>query len=246
MSSFAADSNDKATAVADAAEEASNGVQIVAAAAEELASSITEISRQVAHSSRITEKAVLDVRGTDTVVRALAEGAQTIGQVVGLITNIAGQTNLLALNATIEAARAGEAGKGFAVVASEVKSLAAQTAKATEEISSQIVQIQTSTVEAVAAIRAISATIDEVSTISTAIASAVEQQRAATAEIARNVQQTSSSTQAVTKNIGDVRKASIETGTAAAQLLGSASDISNETNLLTTEVNSFLTDIRAA
>ena len=122
-------------------------------------------------------------------MRVLAEGAQRIGQVVDMISNIAGQTNLLALNATIEAARAGEAGKGFAVVASEVKSLATQTARATDEIGAQIRQIQSATTEAVEAIKAISATIEEVSTIATTIASAVEEQGAATLEISRNIQQ---------------------------------------------------------
>src|SRR5262249_23258561 len=135
MSSTAAQTDQQAANVAAAAEEASTGVQTVASAAEELTSSIGEINRQVAQSARVTEKAVNDARQTDGIVRALADGAQRIGQVVELISSIAGQTNLLALNATIEAARAGDAGKGFAVVASEVKSLANQTAKATEEIS---------------------------------------------------------------------------------------------------------------
>ena len=141
--------------VAAAAEQASAREQTVAAVAEELTASIGETSRQVAQSSRITGKAVGDARRTDAIVRALAEGAQKIGKVVELITNIAGQTNLLALNATIEAARAGDAGKGFAVVASEVRNLAQQTAKATEQIGAQIGQIQSATVEAVEAIRAI-------------------------------------------------------------------------------------------
>jgi methyl-accepting chemotaxis protein len=139
--------------VATAADEASAGVQTVAASAEQLSSSISEISRQVAQSSRITEKAVSDARRTDTTVRALAEGAQWIGQVVELIRSIAGQTNLLALNATIEAARAGDAGKGFALVASKVKGLAGQTARATEEIAAQIAQLQSETTGAVEDIR---------------------------------------------------------------------------------------------
>ncbi len=192
---------DRAASMAAAAQQASSGVQTVAAAAEQLSSSIHEIARQVARSAQTSGKAVGDVRRTDTIVQALSDGAQRIGDVVGLISRIAGQTNLLALNATIEAARAGDAGKGFAVVASEVKSLAAQTAQATEDIAGQVGQIQAATREAVAAMQGISASIEEVSQIATSIASAIEQQGAATAEIARNVQQTAACTEDVTTNI---------------------------------------------
>jgi methyl-accepting chemotaxis protein len=174
MTRTATQSNEQATSVASASREASAGLQSVASAAEELSASIEEISRQVARSSRISLKSVDDARHTDAIVRTLADSAEKIGAVVSLITNIASQTNLLALNATIEAARAGDAGKGFAVVASEVKSLANQTAKATEEISAQVAQIQAATRQVVEAIQEISATIEEISTISTAIASAVE------------------------------------------------------------------------
>jgi methyl-accepting chemotaxis protein len=246
MSAIATQTDERATTVAAAAEEASAGVQTVAAAAEELTASIHEISRQVAQSSRITERAVQDARRTDTIVRALANGAQKIGDVVQLITGIAAQTNLLALNATIEAARAGDAGKGFAVVASEVKSLANQTAKATEEIGSQIAQIQSATGEAVQAIQAIGVTIDEVSAIASNIAAAVEEQGAATAEIARNVQQTAASTQAVTATIAGVSQAANDTGAAAGEVLGSASGLSQQAGQLTNEVNSFVAGIRAA
>ncbi len=173
METTAGQTNTQAATVAAAAEEASSGVQTVALAAGELASSIAEISRQVTQATRVTERAVADAGRTDTIVHALAEGAQKIGDVVGLITSIAGQTNLLALNATIEAARAGDAGKGFAVVASEVKSLAQQTARATDEVASQIAQIQAATREAVGAIQSIGTTIGEVSVIATAIAAAV-------------------------------------------------------------------------
>ena len=187
-----------------------------------------------------------DARRTDATVRALAEGAQRIGQVVELISNIAGQTNLLALNATIEAARAGDAGKGFAVVASEVKSLAGQTAKATEEISAQITQLQTSTREAVEAIKGITTVIEEVSTIATAIASAVEEQGAATAEIARNVQQTAGSTQLVTTNIAGVSQGAASTGAAADQVLSAAGDLSRQAESLSAEVSGFVSEVRAA
>jgi len=246
MSSTATETNRQATTVAAAAEEASVGVQTVAAAAEQLTASIAEISRQVAQSSRITGKAVEDTRRTDTIVRALAEGAQKIGQVVELITSIAGQTNLLALNATIEAARAGDAGKGFAVVASEVKSLATQTAKATDDIGAQIAQIQSATAEAVQAIRGISTTIEEVSVIATTIAAAVEEQGAATAEIARNVHQTAASAQDVTNNIAGVKRAANDTGAAAGHVLQAASDLSQQAEQLTTEVGGFVAGIRAS
>jgi methyl-accepting chemotaxis protein len=246
MSSNATQTDQQASAVAAAAEEASAGVHTVAAAAEELTASIGEISQQVAQSAKITERAVADARRTDTTVRALADGAQKIGEVVSLITNIAGQTNLLALNATIEAARAGNAGKGFAVVASEVKNLAQQTSRATEEIGAQIVQIQTATVEAVDAIKGITTVIEEISTIATAIASAVQQQGASTAEIARNIQQTAISTQEVTSNITGVSQAANDTGTAASQVLSAAHDLSKQAEQLNGEVNRFVAGIRAA
>lgn len=150
-------------------------MQTVASAAEELNASIAEITRQVTESARISHQAVADARRTDAIVRALAENAEKIGEVVGLISNIAGQTNLLALNATIEAARAGESGRGFAVVAAEVKNLAAQTSRATQEIEARISDIQASTGEAVGAIKTIGATIEQVSGIAASIATAVEQ-----------------------------------------------------------------------
>ena len=246
MSSTAAQTNSQASTVAAAAEEAGMSVSTVAAAAEELSASISEISRQVSQSSRITAQAVSDARRTDGIVRALAESADRIGHVVGMITNIAGQTNLLALNATIEAARAGDAGKGFAVVASEVKSLANQTAKATEEIGTQIAHIQSSTKEAVDAIRGITGTIEEVSSIAVSIAAAVEEQGAATAEIARSVQQTARSASDVTVNIGGVSQAATETGVAADQVLSAATDLSRQAERLTSEVGSFIAEVRAA
>ena len=246
MSETASQTNRQATTVATAAEEASMAVQTVASAAEQLTSSIQEISRQVAHSAEITERAVEDARRTDTIVHALANGAQNIGDVVQLITGIAAQTNLLALNATIEAARAGDAGKGFAVVATEVKSLALQTAKATEQIGDQIAQIRGATAEAVSAIEAIGATIDEVNVIAANIAAAVEQQGAATAEIARNVQQTSDSTRQVTSTITGVSQAADETGVAAGHVLHSADDLLRQAEQLTSEVDNFVAGIRAA
>jgi methyl-accepting chemotaxis protein len=246
MTGSAERTNSQATAVAAAAEQAGTGVQTVAAATEELTSSINEISRQVAQSAKMAAQAVRDAQRTDTIVAALAEGANKIGSVVGLITNIAGQTNLLALNATIEAARAGDAGKGFAVVASEVKNLASQTGRATEEIGTQITQIQSATKEAVAAIRGIAASIEEVSTIATSIASAVEEQGAATAEIARNVQQTANAAQDVTSNISGVGQSANDSSAAASQVLSAAGELSKQAERLSSEVNLFVADVRAA
>ncbi|SFL58822.1 methyl-accepting chemotaxis sensory transducer with Cache sensor [Bradyrhizobium sp. NFR13] len=246
MSGTAARTNDQADIVSTAASQASTRVQTVAAAAEELSSSIAEIARQMAQSAKITTHAVDSARRTDTIVRALADGAQQIEHVVELISTIAGQTNLLALNATIEAARAGDAGRGFAVVATEVKSLAGQTADATKEISTRIAQIQSATREAVDAIQGITATIEEVSAIATTIGSAIEEQGAATAEIARNVTQTAQATREVTTNIGGVSSAAHETGNAAGMVLSAATGLSKQAEQLSGEVTTFLAGVRAA
>ncbi|MFO1023556.1 MAG: cache domain-containing protein [Acetobacteraceae bacterium] len=239
-------SQDKASAVATAASEAGATLHAVAAATEELTASIAEITRQVAQSSQVAGRAVEDAKRTDAIVRALAEGADRIGTVVGLISSIANQTNLLALNATIEAARAGDAGKGFAVVASEVKSLANQTARATEEIAQQVNQIQAATKEAVTAIDGISVTIHGVSEIATAIAASVEEQGAATAEIARNVRQTDDATRSVTDSIGGISATAQETGSTAERLLAAASHLSGQSRMLSDEVSRFLAGIQAA
>jgi methyl-accepting chemotaxis protein len=246
MAGGAGKASRQVAAVSSGAEEASVSVQMVATAADELTASIGEISRQVAQSTRITDRAVVDARRTDDIVRTLAERARKIGDVVGLITTIAHQTNLLALNATIEAARAGEAGKGFAVVAAEVKSLSQQTGRATEEIGSQIGLIQTATKEAVEAIGGITGIIGDVSATATAIAAAVEQQLAATGEIARNAQQTASGTQTVTANIAGVSQLASETGAAATQVLGAAGDLSRQAEQLSGEVRTFVAGVRAA
>ncbi|QOG18866.1 MULTISPECIES: methyl-accepting chemotaxis protein [Bradyrhizobium] len=246
MSSTAEGTNRRAAVVGSAATEASQRVQTVAAAAEELSSSITEISRQVAQSAEVTGRAVDSARRTDTIVRALSDGAQQIEHVAELISSIAAQTNLLALNATIEAARAGDAGRGFAVVASEVKSLASQTAEATREIGDKIAQIQGATREAVDAIGGITATIEEVSRIATSIGAAIEEQGAATAEIARSVSQTAEATKEVTTNIGGVSTAANETGNAAGMVLAAASNLSKQAEQLSGEVGTFLAGVRAA
>ncbi|WP_419899029.1 methyl-accepting chemotaxis protein [Roseomonas sp. USHLN139] len=236
----------EADAVASAARAASVNVQTVAAAAEELSASIAEIARQVGQSASVAGRAAADARRTDATVRALAEGAARIGEVVGLISQIARQTNLLALNATIEAARAGEAGKGFAVVASEVKTLATETARATEEIGSQIGAIQAATREAVAAIGGIAGTIDAVNQIAGAISAAVEEQGAATQEIARNVAGAAEGTRAVTERIGTVSRAAAETGEAAGEVLRAAGELSRQSERLGAEVRGFLQGVQAA
>ena len=236
----------QAQAVATASDTASSNVQTVAAAAEELSASIREIGQQVSKSASIAERAVTEVGQTDTTVQGLAAAAQKIGDVVKLINDIAGQTNLLALNATIEAARAGEAGKGFAVVASEVKSLATQTAKATEDIAQQVAAIQASTGASVKAIQEIGRTIGEINQIATTIASAVEEQDAATKEIARSVQQASAGTGEVSANIAGVSQAANDTGAAATQVQAAAADLAVQGDRLRTEVDKFLSDLRAA
>jgi methyl-accepting chemotaxis protein len=246
MSATAEETNQQSMTVASAAEQASANVQTVATAAEELSSSIAEIGRQVAESTKIAEKAVNDAASTDRTVQALASGAQKIGEVVAIISDIAGQTNLLALNATIEAARAGEHGKGFAVVASEVKALANQTGKATEEIAGQIAQIQETTKQAVEAIRVIGETIGEMSQIATAIAAAIEEQGAATKEIARNVSQAAQGTNEVTSNIAGVKQAAVDTGAAAGRVLEAAGQLSEQSAGLTGEVETFLAGVKAA
>ena len=234
------------TVVATASEETSTNVQSVASATEEMASSISEIGRQVADSNRIANEAVDQAEKTDARIAELSLAANRIGDVTKLITTIAEQTNLLALNATIEAARAGDAGRGFAVVAQEVKTLAAQTAKATSEISAQISGIQTATHDSVLAIKEISGTIGRVSEIAAVIAAAIEEQGAATQEIARNVQQAAIGSTQVATSIADVNRGAGDTGSASSQVLASAQMLSNENKRLKAEVVKFLATVRAA
>ena len=246
MSQSADTASQRAHAVADACEQASSNVETVASAAEELSTSIAEISRQVSQAAQIAKKAADEGQRTNDSVQGLASAAQKIGEVVALINDIAAQTNLLALNATIEAARAGDAGKGFAVVASEVKTLASQTAKATEEIRTQIAAIQGETRQAVAAIESICGTIMEVNDISASIAAAVEQQGSATREIARNVQEAAAGTTKVSQNIAGITAATRETGGAAARVLESTGRLVAKSKLLREEVGGFLEGVRAA
>jgi methyl-accepting chemotaxis protein len=246
LSAIAKETTRQSTTVAAAAQQTTANVQTVAAAAEELSTSGQEISRQIVHSSSIAQSAVAQAGRTNTMVEGLLEATQKIGEVMGLIQNIAAQTNLLALNATIEAARAGEAGKGFAVVASEVKALSTQTAKATEEIADQIQSIRDATGATAGAIREIGATIAQIDEIATTIAAAVEEQDGSTKEIARSVQQAAQGTQGVMQNITGVTQASGQVGTAAELVLGSAGELARQSERLKQEVESFLATVRAA
>jgi methyl-accepting chemotaxis protein len=245
LSAAAATSGGEAAAVAEAGGRANADVQSVAAAAEEMAASVTEISRRVGEAAEVAGRAGAEARATDATVQGLSDAAARIGDVVRLIGDIAGQTNLLALNATIEAARAGEAGKGFAVVASEVKSLAGQTAKATEEIGRQISEMQAATAQAVAAIRGIGATVERTSEIATTIAAAVEEQGAATQEIARSAAQVAEATGTVANRIQGVRGAAEEKGTSAGAMHDDSGALAGQAAALREKAAGFLKAVRA-
>ena len=232
--------------VAESSGQASSDMQSVAAATEELSASVNEIGRRVRESNDIAVAAVRQAEQTDNRIGKLSKAAQEIGDVVKLITAIAEQTNLLALNATIEAARAGDAGRGFAVVASEVKTLASQTAKATDEISNHISGMQGATQESVAAIKEIGGTIGKISEIASTIASAVEEQGSATQEIARSVQNVARGTQEAADNVTQVNRGATETGSASEEVLNSARSLSNESTRLREELDRFMANIRAA
>jgi methyl-accepting chemotaxis protein len=231
---------------ASASRRASEHVRSAAVASNELSQSIVEISRRVQESNSVTADAVRQAGATDERMTELSAAGTRIGDVVKLITSIAEQTNLLALNATIEAARAGEAGRGFAVVAQEVKTLAGQTAKATDEISAHIVNMQQATGESVNAIKAIGLTIERISGITTSISSAVEQQGTATQSIAEGVQAAASGTLDVADNIERVAKNARETGTTSGLMLKSAQELSDVSTHLKDEVEKFLDSVRAA
>ena len=246
MGGVARDTGQQAKAAENAARGTSFNIETVAAATEEINASLSEISRQIIRATQITEDAVQQARNTDAIVRGLEEAAQKIGDVVKVITDIAEQTNLLALNATIEAARAGDAGRGFAVVAAEVKSLAGQTASATGDISLQIGSMQQSARDAAAAIRGILGTIASINVSTGSIAAAVDEQTAATGEISQNVSRAALGAKGAADNIMHVSAATLRTDSAAGQVLSAARELSRESEMLKSRVETFFTDLRRA
>ena len=246
LTSIALDTSEQAKEAVDSSQQASENVQTVAAATEQLSASISEISHQVSKTNTIVANASDAANATNEKVTALASAAKNIGDVIALIQDIAERTNLLALNTSIEAARAGEAGKGFAVVASEVKSLANQTATATEEISAQIADIQNSTGEAVEGISEITRTMAEVNTFTSSIASAVEEQGAATQEISQSVSQAANGTMQVVGSMQTVTSSVEETNNSASQVLDASKGVADQANSLRRTIDTFISEVTAA
>ena len=246
LSGMASQTLREAAAATEATSQTAGDTGTVAAATEELSASISEIARQVTCATTIAREAVGQVERSDGTVRALSDGNARVSEVLRLISDVAAQTSLLALNATIEAARAGEAGKGFAVVAGEVKTLAARTARATEEIGSQIAAMQGATTEAVAAIQSIGATVRRIDEAATAIAAAVEEQGAATRESSHSVQREAQATEKASGSISAVRGAAGSTGEAASAVLTAAGGLAGQATRLRQEVTSFLGSVRRA
>jgi len=245
MAATAEDTSRRTGEVADAMEEANLGATAAASASDEFAMSIGEISRQAASSAELAREATLSARNADTTISALTASAQQVGEIVELIQTIARRTNLLALNASIEAARGGEAGRGFAVVASEVKELANQTSRATEKIAEQIRDMQDTTGASVSALRSIAGQIHQLETTAVSIATAVDQQSVAGQDLARSIDLAARGTEPVTGHIEEVRQMALSTGSAASQVLTSATSLEAQAATLRSQVQGFLTRVRA-
>ncbi|HEY7245918.1 MAG TPA: PAS-domain containing protein [Xanthobacteraceae bacterium] len=240
LSTSSNDTSERARGAVNASSQATASVRTAALAADELITSIAEIGRQLELTNSVVQAAVEEAKATDGQIETLAIAAQKIGDVVKLIRDIAGQTNLLALNATIEAARAGEAGRGFAVVASEVKTLAVQTAKATEDIAAQILGVQSSTTEAVEAIRRIADRMREINKYTSAVAASMEQQSAATGQISSNVTHAAEETSIVGSVLGKVSEAATHTRASANAVLDGSQAVEAAVSELRGEVENFL------
>lgn len=245
MGAAASSSVERVGSLKNLSERSAQNIGTVAAAAEQLSASIKEISNHVNKSSEVTQIAVSKSKSASGNVQGLSSGAEKIGEVIGIISDIAEQINLLALNATIEAARAGEAGKGFAVVASEVKNLANQTAKATEEVSVIVTDIQNETGSSVSAIQEIGDTITEISEVSTTLAAAIQQQTSATNEIARNIQEAAENSRKVNEDMAVVSEISVKNGEVVSGMQESCSELLSESNSLSSEMASFLSSIKS-
>jgi len=245
MAATAEDTSRRTGEVADAMEEANLGATAAASASDEFAMSIGEISRQAASSAELAREATLSARNADTTISALTASAQQVGEIVELIQTIARRTNLLALNASIEAARGREAGRGFAVVASEVKELANQTSRATEKIAEQIRDMQDTTGASVSALRSIAGQIHQLETTAVSIATAVDQQSVAGQDLARSIDLAARGTEPVTGHIEEVRQMALSTGSAASQVLTSATSLEAQAATLRSQVQGFLTRVRA-
>lgn len=246
MAKIAEATADQSTSVSASADETTQNVSTVANSTGELSTSVREIASQVTHSTRIADDAVYKAQETNDTMRSLSNAADKIGEVVSMISDIAEQTNLLALNATIESARAGDAGKGFAVVASEVKSLATQTAKATEDIGAQIQEMQAIAQKSVSAIEEIGTTINDMSQVATAINAAVEEQSAVTSSITHSTEEAAQRTKDVATTIAEVLDGANRTDQASTQVVDAAKGLDEQTRTLKQEIDNLLTTVRAA